>query len=864
MNRTLTTILAAAATALSGTAGASCILVDGSTADRGACRSIYGETWDDDGIGDHQSLSYFNSIYKWSDDEVSWDTWSYEAVALRNSGGASLSARTFVDLLDHSEPPASVSTKFGTATYRGHATGVYALATPFGGNVGAVRSDLELTADFTGGELTGKFDGFSILLEAATGDGWQRIPASITVAGRILEDGFVHTDTGLSLKDGVVGSGQLDSDFIMPGNSTTWRVKRNQVLGLTPELPDLPEFSIKAHFVKDATETVGTLETISPLTVEQGDSTGLLSLSLSFGADTATMPPPGPTSAYTLAKLIPDPANTFKALSRSLYRDASAARASATNRFAIKSVASDGDGGFHVTYVIDGVGTTVHFASGDLGAGNCSTCYATDVDGQQYHLWSYTGHFDGIGYGESGAGDFGYFRSVGTAYPGGGRSQLTYGVPSRPEGMPTTGAATYAGRMHADVYDNTLDTISTSRSRSFLQGSVVLTADFADASLSGRIFRLGIRAPGESDYRNLASTTRLDIGSGRITGDGFTATLTGTDDDANTSLADSVRGFAGDVSGQFYGPNAREFGATFNAARATGDDDDWTMLGWFGGESVDVVGAHTDNDPLQAGVNRLDYSSASPRIVAQDATNRVTSIQADGDGGFTISYLVDGTAQTVSLSTDDVGNLGVGWLSKIYHKRTGARSVFFTRPQNPSRAPQGQHYNVREWSAGVLPDETARSWQSAIAASVVHGERTASASMPRTGTATYAGRATAFVLSPSPGEGRASTSYAAGYSGSLSLSADFTAGSVSGRISDLEHSPSYYDNGQYSAAAGEFTISSGVIQGNGLSGSLSGLGFSGTVSGAFYGPAANEAAGVMQATGTEGRLLYGSFGGTRQ
>ena len=732
---------------------------------------------------------------------------------------------------------------------------MYALATPLGGNVGAIASDLELTADFTGGELTGKFDGFSILLEAATGDGWQRIPASITVKGSLLNDG-----QGIFFAEQVVGSGQLDSDFILPGNSTTWRATRNRVLGLTPDLPDLPEFSVKAHFAKDATETIGMVETISPLTVEQGDSTGILSLSMSFGADTATKLAPELTSASTLAELIPDSANTFKAVSRAIERDYDADTASVTDRFAIKSVASDGDSGFYVTYVIDGAKATVHFSKANFGTQN-STSYTKVVSGQQHWLWSYTGSFDGNDYGESTESE--YYRIVGSAYPfDGARVIATYGIPTGSADMPT-GTATYAGSMRADAYDNTLGDISSSVARSSLEGNVILTADFADATLSGRIFRLWIRPPGGSSEA-LPSTTRFQITDGAIAGDKFTATLSGVDDDADASLDESVRGFTGDVSGQFYGPGAREFAGAFNATRVTDNDDDWTVEGSLGGESVDVVGAHTDNAPLQAGVNRLDYSSASPRIVAQDSTNRITAIQADSAGGYTISYLVDGTAQTVSLSTDDIGKFGGGRLSKLYNKRTGTRSVFFTRSWNPSRAAQGRHYNVKDWSAGVFSNETSNSWESAIAASVVHGERTASASMPRTGTAAYAGRAAAQVLAASPGEGRALTVYAEGYSGSLSLSADFAAGSVSGRISDLEHSSSYYENGSYSTVAGEFTISNGAIQGNALSGSLSGLGFTGTVSGAFYGPAADEAAGVMQATGSEGKLLHGWFGGASQ
>ncbi len=65
-------------------------------------------------------------------------------------------------------------------------------------------------------------------------------------------------------------------------------------------------------------------------------------------------------------------------------------------------------------------------------------------------------------------------------------------------------------------------------------------------------------------------------------------------------------------------------------------------------------------------------------------------------------------------------------------------------------------------------------------------------------------------------------------------------------------------------SGGSFTIAGGTISGNSLSASVDGLGYSGTVSGAFYGPAAAEAAGVMQAAGPDGKLLHGWFGSARQ
>ena len=576
------------------------------------------------------------------------------------------------------------------------------------------------------------------------------------------------------------------------------------------------------------------------------------------GPGPRTLSPAAPP-ASTLAELIPDPANAFGAVSKALHRDGSAARASVSDRFSISSVTSDGENGFHVTYVIDGMEETVHFSRADF-ATRDSTSYTKDVDGRQYWLWSYAGSFDGSNYGIGT--EFSYFDAIGSATPGGGRILSTYGSRTGSGGMPA-GTAAYTGRMYAEAYDNTLDSISTSVARSRFQGNLVLTADFSDGTLSGRIFRLRMRAPDASSYESLPSTNRVDIENGVIAGDGFSATLTGVDEDANTPLSSSVRGFTGDIAGRFYGPNAREFGATLTAARAMGDDDDWAVVGYLGGTRADVVGEHTDNEPLQSGVNRLDYSSPSPRIVAQDANNRITAITAGANGGYTVSYLVDGRPRTVTLSADDLGG-SIPSRPEAYSKRTGTQGEFFRRPYYANRVPQGRHYNVKDWATGIYPDGTSTSLLSGIWSSVVHGTRTASASMPQTGTATYAGRAAAYVFAPAPGEGRASSTYAEGYSGSLTLSADFAAGRVSGRISDLEHSAAYFDSGAYSAVADAFTISDGAISGNSLSGSLSGLGYDGAVSGAFYGPAVDEAAGVMLATGPQGKLLHGWFGGARQ
>ena len=87
-------------------------------------------------------------------------------------------------------------------------------------------------------------------------------------------------------KDGVVGSGQLDSDFIMAWQlDNVANVKRNQVLGLTPDLPDLPEFSIKVTFRQGRCgddRDAGDHQSAGYRA--RRASTGQLSLSMSFGS----------------------------------------------------------------------------------------------------------------------------------------------------------------------------------------------------------------------------------------------------------------------------------------------------------------------------------------------------------------------------------------------------------------------------------------------------------------------------------------------------------------------------------------------------------------------------------------------------
>ena len=582
--------------------------------------------------------------------------------------------------------------------------------------------------------------------------------------------------------------------------------------------------------------------------------------------------PPVAPQAPTLAESIRNPANTFAALSKSISRDYEAQTAAVTDRLSVASVRSDGAGGFHVSYVLDGSETTVHFASGDLGAdGETPTDYFKDVDGQRHWFWSIMDAFDGTNYG--GSTEFAHVGGQGFASysdsDGGLTTNLVYGLPTDPARMPS-GTAAYTGWMYAHhTYDNTLDSLSDSVARSAMSGSVVLVADFADASLQGRIFRLHVQPHGGS-WEDLSDSTRIEIRNGAMAANRFTADLVGVDDRPNAPFAESLRGYRGRASGGFYGPFAEEFGAVFTMARNAGEDEDRVGVGAFFGGSVGGPGERVDGDALSAGVDQTGFSSASPRIAAQSADNRVTAIAPDGAGGYRISYRVDGTLQTVSLRAEDIGKANQNE-EYAYYKRDGTRDWWFARAfsrygdeEGGPVETQGRYYSVRDWWTGTYPTEASTAPDSGIWGTVVHGTRTAAARMPGAGQATYAGHAAAYVFDARPDEGQAGVRHAGGLRGHVDLTADFAAGRISGRIADVERSTGFWNTAAYRAVpGGALTLANGRIEGNVLSADLSGLGYTGRVSGAFYGPAADEAAGVLQATGAN-QVVHGWFGAARR
>ena len=424
---------------------------------------------------------------------------------------------------------------------------------------------------------------------------------------------------------------------------------------------------------------------------------------------------------------------------------------------------------------------------------------------------------------------------------------FVFGARTPDAAVPSAGTAGYEGWLVA----NTFDAGNPSNSvRQRLYGHLKVVANFDLGRLEGVIRNIRGTEPGASgSTQALWPTSSFAITDGRFVNGQFTATITGRDSDPNPSLGQSAAGYVGNLLGELYGPNADEMSALLTATRDAADDaHDRVLEGYV--YSRRVVGPHSDDAPLSTGVDRHDINT-SPRIVSQGADNRVTAIESDSVGGYRITYLVDGQSKTVSLGPED-GPFGTVWQS--YSRKTVLSfTISDLAPTQGIRAPRNGAITVTRTPTPMSGcSDHSEKWFTDP------GRRRRACRRP-------AAPRTSETRTPTFGESRpanASLRNAGAIRGSLALSADFAAGGISGRIDNLQRRMNF--SSPYSSVSGQFAIDNGAIQGNGLSADLSGLGYSGKVRGAFYGPAADEAAGVMEATDSDSRMLHGRFIGTKQ
>lgn len=252
----------------------------------------------------------------------------------------------------------------------------------------------------------------------------------------------------------------------------------------------------------------------------------------------------------TRETLLADPTNTFRVFSATLRRASGAIRAVGTGEH-VKSIRSDGDFGFHVTYVdAGGVETTVHFTK-DLVDENGG--YAHTELG--YWLWSQASvPFNGANYSSGSPSGFSF---LGTSYFGGSyRGYAVYG-PETPDSFFAENGVTakYRGSMFARAWETDEGSLSIDNAYA-IRGDVVL--DYVSQG-GGRGAVTGAIENMTVDRVALSPGNRVAITDGRYEGAPFSAAMSGA--------GDTMGGYAGGLAGAFYGPAAEGAAAVFAMER---------------------------------------------------------------------------------------------------------------------------------------------------------------------------------------------------------------------------------------------------------------------------------------------------------
>ena len=419
-------------------------------------------------------------------------------------------------------------------------------------------------------------------------------------------------------------------------------------------------------------------------------------------------------------------------------------------------------------------------------------------DGIEHALYARTDAFEGPDKNQ-GSSEFEYFDAnlVFVSSPS-RRIFTTYGARTEAANLPA-GTADYLGRMESYNHDrNSPDNALRIRVR----GDLALNADFDASTLEGQIDRIRVRAADEDEYRTLPDTTRFAIENGRIIDGQFAAALTGMDSNPTASLDDTVRGYEGDVLGEFYGPSAEEVGGVLNAES---EAHDRVVNGWFGGTQF-ALNPRIPAGNLSILSALLDWDENTETMRPSDT--QVTAVESDGAAGLRMSYSVGGTEHTVHLSASDYDE-GNEW----YFKSDRGRAYYLWNMDGSLTVDDEEfsYFNVNGWYEGNddwPPSDLTRGY-------IVYGNPTET--LPVAGTAEYAGRIYAEAR-PADGGFGARTRVR---SESLALTADFGQSTLGGTIDDIEiRGPE--DDSSYEDANGQFTIQNGSITNGRIAADLSG------------------------------------------
>ena len=537
-------------------------------------------------------------------------------------------------------------------------------------------------------------------------------------------------------------------------------------------------------------------------------------------------------------QLILNSSNVFAPISTAFDRISGDPSTATSSDTAIKAISGDGDGGYYVTFVIDGEEWTQHYTKEH---------YSPDEGGYfESKLEDSAPYYSSIWFERAGFTYFNVLGGVSGSLDPNIRPRFYFIAGVKTENLPN-GTAEYVWDMYGQIWRN-----NDRSDRTHVSGVGVLRADFEQSTVNGEISNIRVRPQNSDSYSSLEDN-KFMIETGNISNSQFVANLIGTDSTSGSSgtqhsneVISSIQGFDGNVLGEFYGPQANEVGAVLNATRG-----DAVLFGYMTGGPFNPTGPleQANSEPIDATILR-DSSQGNTSVRHTDDSTRVESIQSDGGSGIILTYLVDGDQYTVQFEDNDLVELST------YNKVSNNRDQWLWSNTNGFSTPDFNYLNSYIFTSGVL-DGT----QYPISV-FVNGLQTDAENLPG-GEATYLGRA--WIDSWTDccvfWRDRASTK------GNLSLIANFGESKISGSMDDIE----YRGNASSSFISVPNTnavISEGTINGNLFNANLQGTGemdeVSGVMSGAFYGPSAEEVGGVIKTTSTTNSVGIGWFGGSRE
>ena len=259
------------------------------------------------------------------------------------------------------------------------------------------------------------------------------------------------------------------------------------------------------------------------------------------------------------------PAGALDLLSVASHQDLVNSATTASNA-AVTAIASDGTGGFNLTYSIGSDVHEVNLGADVLGANPAfNTAYVDTVGSQSFGLFdqsrSFTrnpefSHFNVNGWSVA---NLDSADAVTDFY----RGYVVYGAATDAAAMPS-GTATYAGRMYAERQPPNAPGRAT---RGYLRGGLMLSANFDQGTVGGSVDNLQYRPEGGSWGAAQAQSWTIENGS--ITGNTLSADVT------------AAGVFDGDMEGGFFGSGAAEVGGTI---QGTGLSGNAVVYGYFGGK----------------------------------------------------------------------------------------------------------------------------------------------------------------------------------------------------------------------------------------------------------------------------------------